>query len=89
MSKIAKDACQKYTKVGFPKLYAKIGDEGLKKIYDHDVNAAKLVSKQDKCDQVIFVAYSEAQSKYPDEIVSFVDCANGQRFYVKNGEIVA
>lgn len=89
MGKVAKDACQKYTKVGFPKLHAKIGDAGLNAIYEHDVKAAKLVSKQDKCDQVVFVAYSEARSKYPNEIVSFVDCNNGARFYVNNGEIVA
>ncbi|ENV46181.1 hypothetical protein P255_02986 [Acinetobacter brisouii CIP 110357] len=88
MGKIAKDACQKYTKIGFHNLHAKVGDAGLKAIYEHDLKAAKVVSKLTDCDQVFFVAYSESRSTYPNELVSFVDCTNGRRFYVQNGVII-
>ncbi|MCG2572333.1 hypothetical protein LVY74_02020 [Acinetobacter sp. ME22] len=84
---IMSGAYQPYTATGFPKLFDQVGEDGLKAIYEHDKKAAKLVSELNECDMVETAAYSESMSIYPTKIVSFVDCKNGNRYYVSNDEI--
>lgn len=84
---IAEYAFTTYTKEGYPKMYAKYGDAGLKAFTAHDGNAGFMVAALPECDRVEYVGYSEQRSRYPDELVSFVDCANNKRFYVTNGQL--
>lgn len=46
-----------------------------------------MVAALPECDRVEYVGYSEQRSRYPDELVSFVGCANNKRFYVINGQV--
>lgn len=85
--KIAEDALIVYTKEAYPKLYAKVGAAGLDAITTHDTNAAITVANLPECDSVEVVSYSE-RTNYPTQIVSFVDCANQNRFYVSNGQVI-
>ena len=87
MSKINEHAIGKYTALGYPKLFEEVGAEGLAVIQKHDEDAAKIVSEIKECDEVVYVGYSSTFSKYPDTIASFVDCKNGNRFYVVNRKI--
>jgi hypothetical protein len=80
-------AYSNYTATAFPKLYDEVGEDGFKIIYEHDKKAAKMVSELNECDMVETSAYSPSMSIYPTKIVSFVDCKNGNRYYVSNDEI--
>lgn len=84
--KIDLHAYSEYTKEGFPKLYEIVGDDGFKKIFQHDMESAYKVAERSDCDRVIYSAYSE-KSNYPSKIISFVRCQNGNVFDVSN-EIV-
>ncbi|UOO87496.1 hypothetical protein [Neisseria arctica] len=80
-SGIVKDnAIGSYPESAFPKLYAKWGADGVKRIIANDKAAAAYAARSGKCDVVEFVAFSE-RSLYPHRIVSFVDCRNGTRIY--------
>lgn len=84
---ISKDAIGNYTSTAYPKLFKKVGEKGLLRIQKHDEDAANIIANLDECDEVTYVGYSEVKSKYPDIIVSFVDCKNGKRFYVINRQL--
>lgn len=85
--KIDKNAYGVYTQTGYPKLYNAVGQAGLQDIAKHDVTASLVVAKRSDCDKVVYVGYSENKMNYPSKLASFVDCANGKRFYVINGVI--
>lgn len=74
-----------YTPQGYPKLHAKVGDEGLSIIQEHDNTSAKIVSKLNH--KVAYVGYSESRSSLPETIASFVRCKDGKVFYVVNREL--
>lgn len=82
--KIDSNAYGTYTSSSYPKLYAMVGQAGLDAIATHDINASLAVARRDDCDKVVYVGYSD-KTIYPSKLVSFVDCANGKRFYVSNG----
>ena len=84
---INKNALGDYTPTAYPKLFEKVGSEGLADIQKHDEDAAKIVSKLKECDEVVYAGYSETKSNYPESIASFVDCKNGKRFYVINRQL--
>lgn len=84
---IAEGAFTTYTKEVYPKMHAKYGDDGLKAFTAHDANAGFMVAGLPECNRVEYVGYSEQRSRYPTNLVSFVDCANNNRFYVTNGQV--
>ncbi|MFT2185699.1 hypothetical protein [Pseudomonas putida] len=79
---IRNGALDSYTKATHPKIYAKWGAEGAKKIEAHQKLAADLIAASGRCDAVSIVGLSEQRSSPPSNIVVFVDCENGQRFYI-------
>lgn len=79
--KIDLHAYSEYTKDGFPRLYAVVGDDGFKKLFQHDMESAYKVAERSDCDRVVYSAYSE-KSNYPSKIISFVRCQNGNVFDV-------
>lgn len=84
---IAENAFSVYTKEAYPKMHAQYGDDGLRAFTAHDANAGFMVAGLPECDRVEYVGYSEQRSNYPTNLVSFVDCANNNRFYVSNGQV--
>lgn len=78
-----------YTKAGFPKTFAKWGTAGVKKIDKYRVLAAKAAATSDRCDRVDVAELSDSRSSPPANIVIFVDCANGERFYLSSAELDA
>lgn len=85
---IAENAFEVYTKEAYPKMYANYGDAGLKAFTAHDANAGFMVAGLPECDRVEIVGYSEQRSRYPEQLVSFVDCSNNRRFYVSHGKVL-
>lgn len=85
--KIDLKAYAEYKKEGFPRLYDEVGQSGLDILFKHDMDSAYKVAERDDCDRVMYSAYSKEMSNYPNKIVSFVDCKNGNRFYVSNGSV--
>lgn len=79
--KIAAGALSAYTRKGFPRTYAEWGDDGIARIMKHERSAALLVAESPKCDLVELVGLS-SKSRAPDDVVSFVDCRNKQRFVI-------
>lgn len=75
------------TQKGYPKTYNAWG----KKWID-DINAAmpiavNQVAKSEKCDEPIDVSLSDNRSKPKKEAVFFVDCKNGERFFISQNEL--
>jgi hypothetical protein len=85
--KIGLHAYAEYKKEDYPDLFDQVGEDGLKNIFQHDMDSAYKVAARDDCDRVEYSAYSKEMSNYPNKIVSFVDCKNGSRFYV-SGEVI-
>jgi len=76
-----------YTEKGYPKLYATWG----KKWVD-DINAmmplvVKIVAANPKCDAPSIADLSDNRSVVKQEAVFFVDCVNGERFYISQNEL--
>lgn len=79
---IRSGALDSYTKATHPKIYAKWGAEGAKEIEAHQKLAADFIATSGRCDAVSIAGLSEQRSSPPSNIVVFVDCENGQRFYI-------
>lgn len=84
--KIAAGALSNYTRTGFPRTYAEWGDDGVVRIMKHERSAALLVAESPKCDLVELVGLS-SKSRAPDDVVSFVDCRNKQRFVISAADL--
>lgn len=84
--KILPLALSTYTRTGYPKTFATWGDAGVARIMEHERRAALLVAQNPKCDFVELVGLS-SRSRAPDNIVSYIDCKNGQRFVVSADEL--
>lgn len=84
--KIDLHAYSEYTKESFPKLYEIVGDDGFKKLFQHDMESAYKVAERSDCDRVVYSAYSD-KSNYPSKIISFVRCQNGNVFDVSNENV--
>lgn len=84
--KIMPLALSTYTRAGYPKTFATWGDAGVARIMEHERRAALLVAQNPKCDVVELVGLS-SRSRAPDNIVSYIDCKNGQRFVVSAEEL--
>ena len=76
-----------YEKAKFPKLYAQYGAKTVRgEIQKTRVAAAKEMAKETKCDRVLWSEYSDSST--PDQLVVFVDCANGYRILYGGGRIL-
>jgi hypothetical protein len=85
--KIAEYAVSPITQKGYPKLYAEWGAAKIKEVNGLQPLAAEKVSASSECDKVEIVGLSTQRSSPKGEIVFFVDCANGKRFYVSKTEL--
>lgn len=87
-SKISKDAIIPMTQKGYPKTYKAWGSKYIQRMNKELMpKAALLVAHSAKCDRVISVDLSDNRSTPKKEAVFFVDCENGERFYVSENDI--
>ncbi|KKW75752.1 hypothetical protein AAV97_18375 [Acinetobacter sp. Ag2] len=86
--KISEYAYNNYTEDQFPKMYKKWGVEWMSKFSDLEHKAAnKIANENNTCDSIEVVALSENRSTPKKEAVFFVDCLNGERFYVSQNDL--
>jgi len=76
-----------YDAANYPKLFAKYG----KKFVLNDIQAVRVaaaneMAKETKCNRVLSSDYSDRSTA--DQIVVFVDCANGYRIWYGGGRIL-
>jgi len=81
------DTYSPYTKKGYAKTFKKWGSKGVAKINSYRKAAALKVAEIPSCDNVEYADLSDNRSSPPDNIVVFVDCTNGQRFYLTSAEL--
>lgn len=87
---ISEYAYTKYSKDQFPKTYSNWGDEWVAKFPEFEKQAAnKIASEVNSCDSIEMVALSDNKSTPKKEAVFFVDCSNGERFYVSQKELTS
>lgn len=86
-AELSADAYEPYTRRGYEKTFAKWGQAGIKKVNEYRKKAAIAASQSAKCDKVDYAELSDNRSSPPAKIVIFVDCSNGQRFYISNEEL--
>ena len=77
-----------YSQKNMPKLYANWGGEWVKKINAMMPKVVAKVANNPKCDTPEIVELSDNRSRVKKEAVFFVDCKNGERFYVSQNELV-
>lgn len=76
-----------YTRQQYPRTFAEWGESGVGQIELLERQAAVHVSKSKVCSEVEYVGLSESRSHPPVKPVVFVDCANGNRFYIGAKEL--
>lgn len=85
---ISQYAYTSYSKEGFPKTYAIWGDEWVAKFPEMERKVAqKIANASNSCDAIEIVSLSDTRSLPKQEAVFFVDCSNGERFYVSQNEL--
>lgn len=85
--KISPSAIYPITEASYPRLYAAWGGSAVKKINDLMLPAAEKVAASNECARVELVEISQQRSTPGKEIVFFVDCSGGRRFYVSETEL--
>ena len=80
------DVFDRYERRDWPKLYSKWGENGIRRIQKLRESAAASVAKNPKCDAVDISDISESRSTIPDNPVVYVDCRNGERFYIDESD---
>ena len=87
--KIASDVREfKYDKKAYPKLYKKWGEKAVKEMNGYLPRIAEHVAREDSCDAVEIVEISDARSNpKAKQMVFFVDCRNGKRFFVSTDDL--
>lgn len=85
--KISEHAVYPITKKGYPKLYAEWGAAKIKEVNSLMPIAAEKVASSAECNKVDLVELSGQRSSPRGDIVFFVDCENGKRFYVSKAEL--
>ena len=76
-----------YTRKMYPKTFQRWGTTGVKRIDAYRRKAALLAARNPRCDVVELSELSEIRSVSPSKIIVFVDCKNGERFYLSNEEL--
>lgn len=85
---ISEYAYNDYTKDQFPKLYAEWGSKWIKKITNVEKAVVqKVANSENTCDSIEEAGISTTRSIPKKEIVIYVNCANGERFYVSEKEL--
>ncbi|WP_241761387.1 hypothetical protein [Moraxella catarrhalis] len=85
---ISEHAFTEYDKENYPKVYQKWGSDWIERLEAHERAAAdKIANSDNACDSISFIALSDAKSIPKQEIVVFVDCANGERFFVSDKDL--
>lgn len=72
---------------GWEKTFARWGDEGVARIQRLREAAAETVASNPKCDSVELSEISDSRSTPPDTPTVYVDCANGERFYLSESDV--
>lgn len=75
------------TKDGYPKTYNAWGEKWIGDINNTMPVAINHIAKSDKCDEPVDIGLSDNRSKPKTEAVFYVDCKNGERFYVSQTEL--
>ncbi|ENW29368.1 hypothetical protein PFCIP103579_3122 [Prolinoborus fasciculus] len=87
--KISQYAYNNYSIDQFPRLYAEWGEDWVKRISELEKQAVqKIANEPNTCDSIDMVALSDNRSTPKKEAVFFVDCVNGERFYVSQTDLV-
>lgn len=89
MGEIADGAVMPITQNSYPKMYAAWGEKGVVRINALLQPAAEIVASSPGCDRLEILALSDERSSPPDTIVFYADCANGNRFYITEGDVLA
>ncbi len=89
MGEIAEGAVIPITRKSYPNTYEAWGERGIVRINALLRPAAEIVASSPGCDRLEVLELSTQRSEPPDKIVFFADCANGKRFYITEGEILA
>ncbi|MNS07281.1 hypothetical protein D3C72_387200 [compost metagenome] len=76
-----------YTRDQYPKTFATWGNAGVKRVDALRAAAAETVAKNPVCDKVAYAGLSDNRSQAPDRPIVFVDCENGQRFYLGENDV--
>jgi hypothetical protein len=85
---ISEYAYTNYSKDQFPKTYAQWGEDWISKISNFEKQVAqKIANESNTCDSIEMVSLSDNKSTPKKEAVFFVDCANGERFYVSQNDL--
>lgn len=72
---------------GWEKTFARWGDEGVARIQRLREAAAATVARDPKCDAVELSEISDSRSTPPDSPMVYVDCTNGERFYLGESDV--
>jgi hypothetical protein len=88
MGEISDDAVMPITQHSWPKTYAAWGKDGIDRINALMQPAAEVVASSPGCDRLDVLALSEDRSSAPNSVVFYADCANGNRFYITEDDIV-
>lgn len=81
------DVAIPYTEKGYPKLYATWGKKWVDDINTMMPLVVKKVAANPKCDAPSIADLSDNRSIVKQEAVFFVDCVNGERFYISQNEL--
>lgn len=81
------DVAIPYTEKGYPKLYATWGEKWVDDINTMMPLVVKRVAANPKCDAPSVADLSDNRSIVKQEAVFFVDCVNGERFYISQNEL--
>lgn len=75
------------TQNGYPKTYNAWGEQWIGDINKAMPVAINHIAKNDKCDEPVDVGLSQGRSKPQHEAVFYVDCKNGERFYINQTQL--
>lgn len=85
---IGEYAYNDYSKSQFPNLYKEWGSSWVKKISEVEKMAVhKIANEQNACDSIEEAGISTEKSIPKKEIVIYVNCTNGQQFYVSDKDL--
>lgn len=87
VAEIAPEVFQPITSSGFPKAFATWKTAGFERISALRIAAAQAAAKNPKCDYVELSELSTVRSSPPQNPVVFVECRNGERFYIGESDL--
>lgn len=76
-----------YNRENWSKTFAMWGEVGMNRITIARVKAAKAAARNPNCDGVEWSEISPSRSRAPYDIVIFVDCRNGTRYYFPESDL--